>query len=191
MRKDDPGRPVSAALDRRGAAVLLVDGPVAADPPMVAFLDRASQLGWQTIAKHDWPHERWMLLVRAARAAPGGLHAALSGGFYAHESYGGAEFSWARDDATLVVPPHARGQRLFLDVEPGPSVAALPLRIEVRGAGSVRTISLAGRRTVALELPQARNVPVTLALHASAGTRKPVPGDPRTLTFRVFDARVR
>jgi hypothetical protein len=100
-------------------------------------------------------------------------------------------FRWVDDEACFSVEASAAWHAtLQFVVEPGPSLAGSPLTLTVTQNGhALRTLRLEGRTTVSLPaaLSAANN---EFAQTTPAGAAR-VPGDPRTLDFRVLSLQVR
>ena len=107
------------------------------------------------------------------------------GGWYILEETAGDVFRWVNNDAEIVVT-NAGVKALELDVAPGPSLGAQPLTLKAldRGAELARFV-IDSRRRIAVDLPDRREVPYPITLHAENGGA-PLPGNLRTLNFRVF-----
>jgi hypothetical protein len=107
-------------------------------------------------------------------------------GFYPAERRDGDVYRWACGDATVELAS-TRGQTLRFGVEPGPGMRSTPFVLRVvGGAREILRAELVERTTVDVPLSGLNNV-TTLQLQADNGGRL-VPGDPRTLDFRVFGA---
>ena len=107
------------------------------------------------------------------------------GGWYNLEETFGDVFRWVNNDAEIVVMD-AGAKVLELDAAPGPGLGAEPLTLKAldRGEELARFV-IASRRRIALDLPNSREVPYPITLHAENGGA-PLPGNQRTLNFRVF-----
>ena len=107
------------------------------------------------------------------------------GGWYVLEETVGDVFRWVNNDAEIVVTD-AAAKVLELDAAPGPGLGAEPLALKVldRGEELARFV-IASRRRIALDLPDSREVPYPITLHAENGGA-PLAGNQRILNFRVF-----
>jgi hypothetical protein len=107
------------------------------------------------------------------------------GGWYNLEESAGEVFRWVNDDAEIVVT-NAGAKALELDAAPGPALGSKPLTLDVldRGEQLARFV-IGSRQRIALDLPDSREVPYSISLHVENGGA-PLPGNQRTLNFRVF-----
>lgn len=111
----------------------------------------------------------------------------LGSGWYALESDSSGLFRWADNDATLLLsPPPSVATPLQLDIEPGASAGGQPLPFEIDDSSSTvlyRT-TISGRVSLTMTVPAGTTA---LQLHVDSPDVA-VPGDPRTLNFRVYSA---
>lgn len=112
-------------------------------------------------------------------------------GFYPLERYGGSAYRWVCRAGTVelaAAPDGAREETLRFAVEPGPGMNAKPfvLRIADSAGREILQTEIADRVTIAVPLA-ALHGSASLELQAAGGGHA-VPGDPRTLDFRVFAA---
>ena len=107
----------------------------------------------------------------------------LGPGWGVPERYAGKLFRWCGGTVTLAVAPASRG--VALELEPGPGVARLPLRLDVTDAQgrSVASFTVAGYERLTIPLPKGH--PAILHVRAENGGSH-IPSDPRILDFRVF-----
>ena len=112
----------------------------------------------------------------------------LGSGWYPFETYKGESFRWVNNDAAFVVTPQKSAVvRLDAELEPGPGVAGAPLYLSlINSAGHpVQTVEVQKRQNVEFVLPVAPGKSEAFRLHVNGGGHS-IPGDPRTLNFRVF-----
>jgi hypothetical protein len=116
----------------------------------------------------------------------GGL--ALSKGWYPVERAGDVVFRWAANNAEIIaLDPEAQMGRLDLELEPGPSQGNRPFVLQILNASwqAVYEATVIGRQSLRICLPMQPGRSCLYRLHAD-GADLPVPGDRRTLSFRVF-----
>ncbi|HUS05461.1 MAG TPA: hypothetical protein VMZ52_04155 [Bryobacteraceae bacterium] len=116
-------------------------------------------------------------------------------GWYPLEAERTSKFHWARSGAEIFAGSAVTGKTIVLDIEPGPSQAGHPLRLEIRDqTGSVLSaVTLAGRHLVPVKIPDHLSPDQrvhTLSLYA-LDPPKSAGSDPRTLDYRIFSAAVR
>jgi len=110
--------------------------------------------------------------------------ARLGRGWHSLETYGGATFRWVGNDATIAVSKQGE-PRLRFDIEPGPGVGSKPFVLKVsHDSQMLSEFPIEKRQTVICDLP---TVPAVLTLRVDGGDAT-VPGDPRLMNFRVFEA---
>jgi hypothetical protein len=190
-----PGLPLADILEQNGANLFFANETVLADPTARDFVASAASRGWKTIGFQDGGGQRWTLLQKtsppqrpSAGIVTGRYEIRLGTGWYTPETYGGLHFRWASNDAQIVIPPCKPVDYIvYLDLEPGPGIFHLPLRLRVTDATGniVKRAELSGRQIVEVPLPPTANRPIVLTLHIEGGG-KPTPHDPRTLNFRAF-----
>lgn len=122
---------------------------------------------------------------------PHSSNAELGRGWYAPESFGGARFRWAKNDAEIFVAA-LRPVRyaVQMTIEPGPAVHLKPFILSVLdGTVLLTSIEVGGRQQVRVDLQPAGPKVHRLILRAEGGGES-APNDPRILNFRVFDIAV-
>jgi len=190
--------PWPRALEEAGVTVFYADEGVLADPASREFVSKAKSFGWETVALMEGTRENWRLLHRislqevevseTSDVTLGDPRLSLGSGWYGSEVSRNLRFRWSNGDAQIVVGPGEPSATLGLDIDPGPSVKAFPLVVQILdGTGNVmQTATMSSRMTITIQLPPAAPRPFTLVVHAADGAGKPVPHDPRILKFRVF-----
>jgi hypothetical protein len=118
---------------------------------------------------------------------------AVGKNWYSLETVKQETFRWIKNDAQIIVPAaQSRPFTIEMDVEPGPGLAHSPLVVTVHGSnGRVLATSqpLRGRDYVTFSLPaQLAGARLTLTTRSK---NAPIPNDPRTLNFRLFDLKIR
>jgi hypothetical protein len=126
----------------------------------------------------------------AAAGSSGGPDIALNGvwlgqGWYDVETQNGRRFRWANTNSEfrLKSPGTVR-----LEIEPGPSLGATDLALNVLDASGrkLKSIRVHGHQKLDLDLASAWSGAGLYRLSVDSA-RKPVPNDPRTLNFRVWE----
>jgi hypothetical protein len=201
-RQVTPDVSFQRVLDNNRASVFLADGSALADPVARSFVANASSYGWRLIAMRRDGSRDWDLLVRS-RSAISQLPAApeppeelgvdiyepssgveLGAGWYGFESFQGSFFRWANNDVEIGLPPAgASPVTLHFDVEPGPSLNAKPLDLQVFNGQDLLAVDRINRRQI-VTIPLQQGIR-RIRLHV-ASDNKVIPNDPRILNFRVF-----
>ena len=166
--------------------------------PLVEGALRGGGYPHTLVARDQSGHDAWAIvrLNPAFELAPGERppptpqgDVALGDHWYPFEAYLGETFRWASNDAELTVTaPLGPARPLVLEIEPGPGVGLGPVDLQVLDEqGLVATVVplTPGRQVARVTLPLAPGATATYRLHVDGGGRA-TPGDPRTLTFRVF-----
>lgn len=108
----------------------------------------------------------------------------LGAGWYGFESFQGSFFRWANNDVEIGLPPAgASPVTLHFDVEPGPSLNAKPLDLQVFNGQDLLAVDRINRRQI-VTIPLQQGIR-RIRLHV-ASDNKVIPNDPRILNFRVF-----
>ena len=112
--------------------------------------------------------------------------------WYQLEKQNGKSFRWVKNDAEILVAPETGGTDLLIDLEPGPSLGGQAMRLEARDSTGQVLLKkdVTHRETVRLRLAsQLQNAAglSTISLHSLNGGGA-IPGETRTLNFRVFRA---
>ncbi|HYK17960.1 MAG TPA: hypothetical protein VEV37_08055 [Bryobacteraceae bacterium] len=96
-------------------------------------------------------------------------------------------FRWAHDDAEILARVREGGDILLLEVEPGPSLASLPQRLELidEDGYAVASWNIARRTTVAVAVPGKQPAIQRLRLRITGGGR-PILDNDRILNLAVF-----
>jgi hypothetical protein len=108
-------------------------------------------------------------------------------GFYPLERRDSAVFRWVCGEATVAIDRPC-GSTLAFEVESGPGLESRPFVLHVAGPDGAHVLrtEIDGRTSVRVPLDLLGD-PALLTLTAAGGGRV-VPGDPRTLNYRVFPA---
>jgi hypothetical protein len=108
----------------------------------------------------------------------------VGAGWHPLETFNGATFRWAGNEAVLQAPKPTSGGKICLDVESGPGMEFAPFDLAVAdGSGRVlKTITIGKRQIIELPLEGGTS---TLRLKASR-EGKPMPGDARVMNYRAF-----
>jgi len=104
----------------------------------------------------------------------------LGANWFPLETFGGQTFRWVNNYAEIDVTKSSLGAALYLDVEPGPSVVAMPMKLRFVSGSSTVDFSVSHRAVVRI-VPTA----TTTSMRVLNGG-KPVAGDSRLLNVRVF-----
>ena len=116
----------------------------------------------------------------------------LRRGWHALESHAGTIFRWAQSNAECILftfePAH---QRVWFDLEPGPSVVTPTFMLNVFDANGEAKLSeeFAGRKTVSFTVTATQPTVHVLRLHVPGGGAV-LKNEPRVLDFRVFGIRL-
>ncbi len=103
------------------------------------------------------------------------------------ETYNGATFRWASNDAQLIACPDSKHHVLKVELEPGPSLGSKEMKLAVRSsANASQLIRIRDRRTVQIDV--GRLVPVSVVTLHAESKNLPVPREKRRLNFREFSA---
>lgn len=105
------------------------------------------------------------------------------------ESSPNDSFRWVANDAEVLIKKGVRPRTLVIDAEPGPGEAGQPLKLSIRGANGATIATskaIKGREVVSLPIAPGTTM---VALHTANGGEN-IPGDTRTLNFRVFSIRI-
>src|SRR5262249_42152480 len=102
-------------------------------------------------------------------------------------NFAGETFRWVANDASLIATSESgESGTLDLDLVSGPGMAGQRFDMQIRVGGSSLTLKASGKRErlrAHLTLKPGSN---RIDLHVD-GSGRAIPGDPRTLNFRVFD----
>jgi glycosyltransferase involved in cell wall biosynthesis len=111
-------------------------------------------------------------------------------GWYPFETHSGEAFRWVNNDAEVIawVPRVAR-QELRLELEPGPGLDCQPFELQIldESGQQVAGALVRGREVINVILPTVPGRTAVFRLHVEGGG-KSIPGDSRTLNFRIFKA---
>ncbi len=192
----DLGFPVPANIPSRAIVKLLFSGfqrlPGGDDRPVAM---KMYSLGFQTAKQASQSQRIGMLRTRQRLnwyEAIAKARIDFGSGWYPLESYAGATFRWANNDAVIVVRARTTGNSsLAVDVAPGPGEGANPAVLHLRDAAGrdLAAVTIAQRQIVKFPLKASKS-PETYTLHIDGGGTK-VPSDPRILDFRVFAISVK
>jgi hypothetical protein len=112
-------------------------------------------------------------------------------GWHEMEHEGGQTFRWAESRASIeLAPVGSTWLSLDLDIEPGPSLPGVPLHLDVcDSAGEcVARVDVAGRQVATIVLPVHPLQRTIFSLYVRGDIRV-VPGDARSLCYRIFSLR--
>lgn len=109
----------------------------------------------------------------------------LGNGWWPPETFDGEHFRWAADGAEIIVSRQCAGKgKISMNLEIGPAHGKAPAKVLVAsGAGEVvsDTKLTAGRQRIEFVAPHDGTYRIS-----TGSERKPLPGDPRILDFRVL-----
>jgi hypothetical protein len=107
-------------------------------------------------------------------------------GWCLHEGHDGEIFRWAGDEVVLERTSTA-ASALNLDLEPGPGVVTLPLRLTAFADDEtvLGSYELSGRESIAIPLPE-REPAVRRVILRTDRPGRPMVGDARVLNYRAF-----
>jgi hypothetical protein len=113
----------------------------------------------------------------------------LGGGWFSPEQFGNDFFRWVSNDSEIYIHKPQSSGDLLLDIEPGPSLSSLPMRLRVvdDDGNVLKDLLISARQEIAVRLPTSEKTQRVRFIVDSAGN--PVPNDPRLLNFRVFKVR--
>lgn len=116
----------------------------------------------------------------------------IGSGWYPYEKFNNETFRWAgNDEANLILnAENVSGKKIKMFLEPGPSCAGRPLKLNVLLENKLLgQYSVAGRENIEIQLPDnlrgLKNKKVTLSLRSENDILK-ISSDPRVLKYRVF-----
>jgi hypothetical protein len=98
----------------------------------------------------------------------------------AKESYQGQTFRWVKNNPQILLSGLDQDYIVKIELEPGPGIATLPMKIRIASGATVTTQDVPGRMTITVEPAGS-----TIVLTALNGGNT-IAADPRVLNFRVF-----
>lgn len=114
----------------------------------------------------------------------------LGDGWYESEIFDAEGFRWVRNDAEIILGDDFSGERLVIDLAPGPAMPELPMRLQVldEHAHELARADIAERTRLLIALSPGQTY--ALRLHVENGGKYASGQDPRVLNFRVFQVTV-
>lgn len=113
----------------------------------------------------------------------------LGSGWYGLESFSRQTFRWGGQSASIVIEDNGLGLGgIVLDIEPGPSIDQLPLKLQVlnENNSAIDILEISGRQKVVFDLPIDKNKRYQVFKLKVLNGIKSIKEDPRNLCMRIF-----